>query len=337
MRVTCILLGIVAAFVAAPAVAGTILGTVVNTSSGAPVPCQVTVVLQVLAGNQFVPFRDTVSDKQGRFGFRSLPAGVGVVYQVGATRHGIFHPGPRILLTDQQRTASASLSVCDASCSPNPLVLKKMDVVIRPETGLLRITESLLLDNPSHTCYVGQARQQGADPITLALSVPSDFERTTFDLEYFGRRFALVNGQLATSVPWPPGQRELRYTYVVRNTQEVSQWKRPIDLACSRVTVRVEEKAADEVRCPRLRRTSTDDKAVVFESDGELPAGDVLTVQLGRLPLPWMTYGKWAAVALMLALMVAASWWHARRGRRKAAVEGVQKTASVPGERKKAA
>ena len=70
--------------------------------------------------------------------------------------------------------------------SPNPLVLKKMDIAIRPETGLLRVTESLLLDNPSHTCYVGQATHDNTDLVTLQLSIPPDFERTTFDQEFLG-------------------------------------------------------------------------------------------------------------------------------------------------------
>jgi hypothetical protein len=162
----------------APAAAGTIQGTVVNTSSGVPLPCQVTVTLQVLVKGQFVPFHETISDKQGRFRFLKLPVGDGLVFQAGATRHGIFYPGPRIRLTGLQPIAVTQLSVCDAVGSPNPLVLKKMDITIHPETGLLRVTERLLLENPSHTCYVGQAAADGGEAITLALSIPPDFEQT---------------------------------------------------------------------------------------------------------------------------------------------------------------
>ena len=187
MKISILLL--CAALAAAPAAGGTIQGTVVNTSSGAPVPCQVTVDLQVQVRDQLVPFREVVSDKQGQYRFERLPAGDGVVYQAGATRHGIFYPGPRIRLTDLQPIARSDLSVCDAVTSPDPLVLKKMDVVIRPETGLLKVTESLLLENPTHTCYVGEAAHDGADPVTLELSIPPEFERTTFDQEFFGRRF----------------------------------------------------------------------------------------------------------------------------------------------------
>ena len=315
MKLTPLLFCAVVAAAQAPLLAGTIEGTVVNTSSGTPVPCQVAVGLQVQMKGELVPLREIVSDKQGRFRFERLPVGDGVVYQPGATRHGIFYPGPRIRLTGAEPAARTELSVCDAAAAPNPLVLKKMDVVIRPETGLLKVTESLLLENPSHTCYVGEAVGGGADPITLELSIPPDFERTTFEQEFFGRRFAVVNHKLATGVPWPPGRRELRYTYVIRTTQKALPWKRPLDLPCSDVTVRVEGKSPDEVCCGALRRTAAAENAVTFESAGrELAAGQVLEVELGRLPLPWMAYGKWAAVAVMLGLIAGAGWL--RFGRR---------------------
>jgi len=322
----------------AAAVAGTIEGMVFNTSSGTAVPCQVAVNLQVQVKGEFVAFREVISDKQGGFRFERLPAGDGVVYLTGATRHGIFYPGPRVRLTDMHPRARTKLSVCDAVASPNPLVLKKMDVTIRPESGLLRVTESLSLENPSHTCYVGEVAHDGADPVTLELRVPPDFERTTFDMEFFGRRFVMVNNRLVTSVPWPPGLRELRYTYVLRNTQEVSRWKRPLDLPCSNVTIRVEGKSPKEVRCAMLRAASSDENSVVFESAGqEFPAGQVLQVELGRLPLPWMTYGKWAAVAIMFGLIAAAGWLHFRRGQRRSAAQGQPKMLTARNKRKRAA
>jgi hypothetical protein len=147
----------------------------------------------------------------------------------------------------------------------------------------------------------------------------------------------VVNSKVVTSVPWPPGQRELRYTYVIRNTQEVSHWKRPLDLPCSNVTIRIEGKSPSEVRCESLRQTAGGEKAVVFESAGqEIPAGQVLQVDLGRLPLPWMTYGKWAAVAIMFVLIAAAAWFRFRR-RRQMPAEALPETPTAPNEKKRAA
>ena len=73
MKITSVLFCAALAAAALPAVAGTIEGTVVNTSTGTPVPCQAAVVLQVQVKGEFVPFRDDISDKQGRFRFERLP------------------------------------------------------------------------------------------------------------------------------------------------------------------------------------------------------------------------------------------------------------------------
>ena len=148
----------------------------------------------------------------------------------------------------------------------------------------------------------------------------------------------MTNGKLATSVPWPPGERELRYTYVLRNAEKVLQWKRPFDLPCSNVTLRIEGMPPSEVRCELLRQTSADEKTTVFESAGqEVPAGQILQVELGRLPLPWMSYGKWAALAVMLALIAGAGWLHFRRGNRHLSATVSPKSLTARNKRKRAA
>ena len=56
---------------------GVIAGTVVNGSDGRLSPCQAEVVLRIEADGQFIPFRETQSDAQGRFRFERLPVGDG--------------------------------------------------------------------------------------------------------------------------------------------------------------------------------------------------------------------------------------------------------------------
>ena len=188
-----------------PQANGRIQGTVVNASPAKPSPCRATVLLRVLLEGRFVPFRETTSDAEGRFQFDSLPVGNRYRYLVGANRHGIHYPGPRVQLTEDRPDATVELSVCDAVTHPNPLVIRKLDITICPEPGALKVTESMRVENPSSTCYVGQSPVAGGDPVTLQLAIPADFERTTFEEEFFGRRFSVVEGKLVTGVPWPPG------------------------------------------------------------------------------------------------------------------------------------
>ncbi len=316
---------------------GTIQGTVVNTSSGEPVLCQTEVVLQMQINGQFIPFRDVTSDAEGRYLFKNIPEGKDNLYLVGANRHGIFYPGPRIRLVDPKPNAYAELSVCDAVTKPNPLVLKKMDVTMRPELGMLKVTEALLIENPTRATYVGEAAIAGAEPITLALSIPPDFQRMTFEKEFFGRRFVVFENRVVTGIPWTPGQREVRYTYVLRNTQEAITWRRPMDLPCSDVTVRIVGKSPDEVRCGLLSRLPDDTKGVIYTSAGQtIPADRMLRVDLGRMPLPWMTYSKWAAVAILLAIMAATSWLHFARRRAAANRETARQIPRVTKKRRAA-
>jgi hypothetical protein len=298
---------------------GTIEGTVANTSTGTPVPCQAEVVLQMQINGQFMPFKEVKSDTEGRYLFKNVPEGADNLYLIGANRQGIFYPGPRVRLVSPKPNAYAELSVCDAVTNPSPLVLKKMEVTIRPELGMLKVTERLLIDNPSRTCYVGEAATADGAPITLALSIPPDFQRLTFDKEFFGRHFAVFDNRVVTSIPWTPGEREVGYTYVIRNEKGATAWQRPMDLPCSDVTVRIEGESPDEVHCGLLTRLQDGLRSVIYTSAGQtIPAEQILRVELGRLPLPWMTYSKWAAVAILLVIIVATSWLHFARRRAEA-------------------
>jgi hypothetical protein len=287
---------------------GSIHGTVVNSSETVPSPCKATVMLRVQVDNQFVPFRETESDAAGRYRFDHLPVGLAYRYLIGANRADIHYPGPRLLLTESEPAATVQLSVRDAVTWPNPLVIRKFDITIAPEPGALRVTESLLVENPTAATYVGRPPAAGAGTVTLQLAVPSDFERTTFDQEFFGRRFSMVGGKLSTGVPWTPGQRELKYTYILRNAEECRNWQRPLDLPCDQVNVRVCSAKPGEIRCDLPSLSTNNNGEAAFASTGQgLPAGQVIHVTLGHLPLPWMATARWSAIAVLVALSAGAS------------------------------
>ncbi len=295
---------------------GTISGTVVNRSQGRNCPCRTTVVLRLRAEGQFVPYRQTTSDAQGTFEFQRLPLGTAFRYLVGANRDEVHYPGPRLTLTAAQPHAAVDLTVYDAITQPNPLTIRRYDITLCAEPGLLRVTERLLLENRSTTCYVGKPPAEGAAPVTLALGIPPDFVRATFDQEFYGRRFAVWAGKVVTGIPWPPGPRVLKFTYVLPNTQGRRLWQRALDLPCSQVNLRVCGIKPEEVACDLPPATSPGAGEAVFQSAGQLlPAGHVIRVTMGRLPLPWTVYARWIALASLLGLLAVASVMTIRRRR----------------------
>jgi hypothetical protein len=301
---------------------GTIAGTVVNRTSGKDVPCQATVVLFVWAEGQFVPIRETQSDQRGEFRFDGLPVGDAYRFRPGANHHEIHYPGSRVVLDAANPSARVRLAVHDAVAGPNPLVLRNYEITLVPEPGALRVTESMVIDNPSNTCYVGKAAREGEEPVTLRMAIPADFERATFQEEFFGRRFSVVNDKVVTGIPWPPGRRELKFTYVLRNAHAHRIWERPLDLPCSDLRLRVRTDKPEEIACDLEAAASDRAGELIFRSEGRvLPAGHVLQVGMGHLPVPWMTYARWTAAGLLACLVAAAGAVAFRRRGRKARAE----------------
>jgi hypothetical protein len=290
-------------------VAGSISGVVVNASQdGIPVG-GAEVVLRVKLEGRFVTAAEGIADEQGRFLFDNIPADEAYIYQPGANREGIHYPGPRVRLNSRTPHARVKLSARDTISHPNPLILRRHEITIQPETDALRVTETMLIENPGSRTYVGRPAHEGGRAATLRLSIPSDFRRTTFDNEFYGRQFTLFDGRLVTDVPWTPGRRKLEFTYVLPNDSHDRTWQRPLDLLCDHLQLAVHTENPDEVACNLPRAASQSTGTVTFESTGEtLPAGHVVRLRIDRLPVSLATYGRWLAVAVLVVLISTTGW-----------------------------
>jgi hypothetical protein len=290
-----------------PAGAGSIGGRVVNSTRGESPVGAAEVLLQIRVDGEFVVVARTTADSDGRFLFEGLPVDQGLLYLPGSTRDGIHYPGPRLALSPDRPSAQVVLKIRETIAEPNPLVLRDYDLVLQPEPGALRVTETMVIENPEPATYVGRNPHGGVEPVTLQLGIPADFERVTFDKEFYGRGFSLINEKLVTGIPWTPGQRELRFTYILRNDGRQRLWSRPLDLPCRHVRLTVRTEAPEGVSCNLAASSRREDGGVVVDSQGrELPAGFTIRVELSRLPVSVMAYARWVVLAA-LALVIAGS------------------------------
>jgi hypothetical protein len=284
---------------------GMIEGVVVNAADQKPVP-RAEVVLRAKVDGQLLTVAETTADAQGKFRFEQLPADGMNDYLPGANRGGIHYPGPSVRLSSLRRRAEVTLAVYDAVTFPNPLVVRQHTITLLPEPGVLRVTESMLIDNPSAGCYVGQAAGEDVEPVTLQLAIPADFAQVTFANEFFGRRFSLIGGKLVTGVPWPPGQRELTFSYVLANTQQHYVWQRPLDLPSTKVRVVVRGIQPGRVTSNLNRTPQQGSGEIAFESGQHaLSSGYLLDVELEQMPVTLMAYAPWAATATLVGLLLA--------------------------------
>ncbi len=330
MTAPLILATVVALQIPTTPVAGSISGVVVNASRDMAPVARAPVVLRVQVDGQFVVAAECNADEQGRFIFENIPADDDYVYLPGANRAGVHYPGSRISLNGQMPHARVKLKVHDPVAEPNPLVLRRHHITIRSETDALRVTETLLIDNPSSHTYVGLPARQGGRAATLYLSIPSDFRRTTFHKEFFGRQFTLIDGRLVTDIPWTPGQRELEFTYVLPNQDRYPVWQRPLDLPCDNLRVTVHSENPDDVDGNLPRAVSRSAGTVTFESTGVLPAGHQIHLRLGSVPVSPASYARWLALAVLFGLIAATGAvgvWYRRRQQPRS---GQQPTAEAP-------
>ena len=286
---------------------GTLVGIVVNGSAGDQPLAHAEVVLRVKTSGPWAVLAEATSDDRGQFFFARLPLGKTIQYQAGANRDGVYHPGAAVSLTAEQPRARLTLTVYDVLERPSPLVARRHEMLLEPEPGALRVTETILVDNPSSKCYVGEPAPAGSEPVTLQLAIPPQFERTTFDQEFFGRRFRLDRDKLTTGVPWPPGERELKFTYILKSPAWQGHWQRTLDLPCADVRVCVRTATRNEVSCNLGQTSSRQTGELLFQNGGQLlAAGQTINIRFGALPVGWMHYGRWIAAAVLLVLIVAA-------------------------------
>jgi hypothetical protein len=172
-----------------------------------------------------------------------------------------------------------------------------------PADGFLEVTEELVIDNPSRTTFVGQ-RTGDRGPVTLRLSLPRGIDKVTFDREFHGRNFVLLQEQLSTELPWPPGSRELKFIYRVPVERRYSVLTRVLDLPTEQITVDVATQDVDEVACNMPKASFQSGQHTVFEQRGSpLSAGFEVQLQLGDVPLRLETYARWLALAILIALV----------------------------------
>lgn len=303
---------------------GTISGVVLNGTQERRPLADAEVVLRSGSRGVFEPIASTQTDDQGRFSFAGLPADGRTIFLPGANRDGVHFPGSRLRLDPSRPTAEIELVAYDAIAAPSPLVARSHDLAIRAETGFLEIGETLTIDNPSRTAYVGETPDD-RPPITLRLHLPPGFETVTFDQEFLGRSFLVHDGKLVSDLPWPPGQRVVKFTYRLPVEQRSSRLRRELDLPTDRVTLRVHGGTAPQLggqfrsNSPTLlsvpAASATNGDEIAFASHSSLPAGHIVELRIGELPVRWEVVTRWATIVVFVVL-VAATVIATRRHRR---------------------
>jgi hypothetical protein len=294
---------------------GVIEGTVLNGTNYRLPVAGVPVVLRVESREGWISVAETTTDREGRFRFEGLPTEEELLYLPGANHMGVHYPGTRVRLKARETAASQRIVVYDTVAEPSPLVAARHELQIDVAGSVVTVCETILIANRTLRSYVGTSTSADAPPGTLQLSLPPEFEKVTFEKEFFGRQFQLNGERLETEIPWTPGQRELKFTY--RLPLEARRWRfrRPLDLPTEHVRLTIVSRDSESIACNLPSAAGPTDDSLAFEATA-LPAGHVIELELGSLPLAWTAYARGTAVAVLLLLVSGTSLYMLRRPRR---------------------
>jgi hypothetical protein len=231
----------------------------------------------------------------------------------GANYKDIHYPGTRVHLDNRALIAEQTIVVYEPITHPSPLVATRHELQLRAEAEVLVVSESIVIANLTAHSYIGP---EAEDPVTLRLAVPAEFEKVTFDKEFLGRQFRVNQGLLETGIPWPPGARELRFTYRLPMNGGKWRFQRPLDLPCGLVRVSVVRNQTPAIHCnlPEVPEINSD--AIVFGATGNFPAGHVVEVELANMPMAWGTIARWIALGVLVTLVLTAACVAFRKRRR---------------------
>lgn len=293
---------------------GSIAGAVLNGSQNREPLGDVEVQLRAQLDGIFEPIASTKTDSMGRFVFHGVPLDPTIVYLPGANRGEIHYPGQRVQLDSDHRAVSTNIVVFDAVHTPSPLTASRHEIDIQTDERLMTVTETLVVSNPSLSTYIGQSQGERGT-VTLRLTIPENFDKVTFNREFYGRRFRIIDHRLVTDIPWPPGDRELKLTYHIPSEGGAGQFRRLLDLPTSDLRVHVQTIKDGGVTCELPRLNSSGDGFIFASVGKQLPAGHIIDIQIGPTPFAWMQYVRWGSLLLLGAAIVVTFAIHRRRAR----------------------
>jgi hypothetical protein len=296
-------------FLATDPTDGTVIrGFVVNGSRDGAPAVGAKVVLLAGRDNQLVRIADTTTDEKGTFIFDRLPATASpdVEYVVGAQWEGVHYSGPRFRIASDRGPTTVKITVHDAVTSPSPLIAEFHEIDIQIDNGTMKVTEIISVYNPGSKTYVGTADSESTEkgPTTLSLSIPDGVSHVTFNKEYDARNFEFRDGRMATSVPWPPGKRQLAFVYRLPVESHAFRFQRALDLPCRQARVAVAGLGSEELTCNLPGLPAKDGGPIGFVSNGDiLPAGHVLQLQMKSSSTLGTDDTRWLALAILGGLV----------------------------------
>ena len=270
---------------------GAINGTVI-TGEGIELPADTVVTLDAFLNFQQTSQFTTTVDSDGAFSFTDLALdpsnGQGeLVYIASLFSDGVRYASPFMMLTTDQPTQEATISVFAASDDDSGIVLNRVHWIVDSQPGALIVLQVLEISNNADTTFAGK-EVDGLDvPATIAMHIPEDAIELSFESGELGDRFRRVGPLVYDTAPVQPGQstRQIVLQYALLYDQDSASLEQTFEYPAELVNLRVADLPDLEVDVQGLEPKGTEEiqgqQFMVWEASNM--DGETLNVSFGNL------------------------------------------------------
>ncbi len=210
---------------AAEAGNGKIEGVAVNRTAGGTNVSSVNVTLRSFTKDQETAKKTVQTDADGHFVFTGLPEGTGFSYQVIITFQGVTYTSELLFFDEGKDTKLVQIPVYDTTTNASMIKVTVAHTVIYIERDVLNVSEYVAYVNSSDRTLVGAADRSG----TLRFTLPAGATGTTGSLGFTKSYITGTAGGFSDSSPFPPGMKELTYSYSLKYDGAEYNFVRPVD------------------------------------------------------------------------------------------------------------
>lgn len=244
------------------------------------------VVLETYDGNEQVGTATALTDEEGRFTFAGLPTAPNLVSQALVRYEGAdYYSGPASFSADAA-TAALEVVVYEATPSDELIVVSNAHTIVEMADGGLRITEVLTFVNQGDRSYVGSVQVAEGANATLYFPLPEgavELQPGTGLMQccIYGYEEGFVD-----SMPFPPGEQQVIYSYFVPNTDSEYTFVRPVAYPTGRYDLLVQGESVSIQSSGLIsdQPVTMKDAPFAHSSSEGVEAGEAIEASISGLP-----------------------------------------------------
>jgi len=273
---------------------GVVEGQVINGTEGGGSVAGLEVSLITYIDDVMSDTQTTRTNEEGRFQFSGLSAEHSYVVSVNYMEVNYYYP---VIFDTGKMEGFIEVPVCDATTSDQAIRITLAHKIIWIEEENILITEMLSLYNHGDRTYVGV---KDSNQEVLVFTLPegaTDFEAPP---ELMRDYLFLGTSKLAYAVPFPPGERQLVYSYkLAKPSSNDYVLTLDIDYPTDRLDVmvggEVDEIASTQLAPAEPVETGTGEWFIHFQREN-LSGGTTVDIYISNLPrnsqvasvVPWI-------------------------------------------------